>query len=107
MERKQSAFYNTIALTSTALSTAERKAESQDSIILSFMQAHPYQGFTPFEVHRAVMNDRTPITSTRRALSSLCKRGELVKLDETVKEKYDQVNHKWCYIPREQTGRLF
>jgi len=57
----------------------EQKAQSQDEQVFCFMKGLPSCEFTCEEINEAVLPD-APLTSARRALSNLFKRGLIEKV---------------------------
>lgn len=72
-------FFNTTHLSGESLIAAKKKCNAQESRILEMMIEGTH--YTPFDIHRAY-NDfypNTPITSIRRAITCLTKKGYLKK----------------------------
>jgi len=89
----------------------EEKAASQNDRILAFFKAHPGQAFTPAEVWKALDPDGiSPITSYRRSITNLTKRGLLIHLKEEKDKKngiYGRSNDTWIYPMEVTQGKLF
>jgi len=83
------------------LRTYTRKAGSQDRYILAVFQNMTYRiHWTPFDVFKRLCKidpkwNQVPITSIRRAISTLTKRGLLIKTDHKVKGQYGRLNYTW------------
>ena len=73
------------------------KALSQQDKVLNFLKCNKDKSFTPFEVHKVLFDENTPVTSTRRSISNLIKLGEVKQTDEKVIEKYNRPNYKYKY----------
>ena len=75
----------------------EKKATKQNGTILEFMQEHPGQWFTPYEVHRClVLNlNGPPLTSIRRSLTTLTAKGKLIKSQNRVPGERGALNFRW------------
>lgn len=92
-------FFNTTHLSGESLIAAKNKCSAQESRILEMMIEGTH--YTPFDIHRAY-NDfypNTPITSIRRAITCLTKKGYLKKLSKEEKELKTEIfgspNHYW------------
>lgn len=70
-------FYNTTHETGDTLTERKARAAAQDAAVLALYRKHGELG--PWQVH-ALLGSRWPITSIRRAINTLTKRDELVKL---------------------------
>ncbi|MBV7531315.1 hypothetical protein [Chitinophaga sp. sic0106] len=82
-------YYNTNNLSGSALAIATEDAVSQENLIQSFFNKHPTGEYTASDVEYELkksgkLHDRTPITSIRRAITTLMKDGRLAKLDKTI-----------------------
>jgi hypothetical protein len=69
--------WNTTNLSGDDLADRKRKAAVQEQAILALYRQHGQLG--PWEVWR-LTGEQWPITSIRRAINTLTRRGELVKL---------------------------
>lgn len=92
------AFYNTTRESGQLLVDFEHKSEFQDQKIYNFFKENMYCGYTPESVHENVFDNKTPITSVRRGITTLQKQGKLVKF-ECVKStgSYGRPVSVWCY----------
>lgn len=72
--------FNTTRETGARLAEYERKAETQEEIILAWFESRPRAYYTPSFVWRQVLPNR-PIQSVRRAITNLTDAGKLVKTD--------------------------
>lgn len=91
-------FHNSISESGQTLLDFEAKAQSQQQTILEFMRTHSRQGFTAFDVWRALFSDtRVPVTSCRRVLSNLRDAGLIIKTDRKVLETYGKVNYVFIF----------
>lgn len=89
-------FYNTIGETGENLNGSRHKALTQEEVIYRFMQRHVDRYFTPFEIASQCFSDDVPITSVRRAISSLTDKGKLEKSYFACGQgKYGKANHVW------------
>lgn len=94
------AFYNTAGETGEALTGATDSAAGQEAVVLKLMKDGTARSAS--QVYRA-LNDRrmitgaVPITSIRRAMTNLMKRGILEKLDEKRLGPYGRNEHKYLY----------
>ena len=92
-------YYNTnneigLALGQSWLSTAK-----QDELILRIFILKPNQSFTPDEIKAECERCEKdwPITSIRRAISTLTDRGKLTKTNNLRKGKYGKQTHTWKF----------
>ncbi len=89
-------FYNTINLAGKELSDAQQNALTQEQRILRwFIGEGVYFSFGPSAVRNCVFDQNTPLTSVRRAMTSLTGRGDLVKLEHTTIGTYGKPEHLW------------
>lgn len=94
------AFYNTAGETGEALADATDSAAGQEAVVLKLMKDGTARSAS--QVYRA-LNDRrmitgaVPITSIRRAMTNLMKRGSLEKLSEKRLGPYGRNEHKYHY----------
>ena len=95
-------FYNTIRLTGRLLTEAEQKALTQEQRILRYVICfHGYlsgscSSFAPSAIQQSVFGgEGVPITSVRRAMTSLTQRGDLVKLGAMIIGPYGKPEHLW------------
>jgi len=72
----------------------QRKAKSQDEVILEFFKLHPYTVYSPDYIMDE-LGLECPITSVRRSISNLTKQGKLVKTDRKVLGKYGRLTNTW------------
>lgn len=88
-------YYNTTRLAGADLADAEAKALTQEERIEALFNGMP-DGWTasPEDVHRKV-GGRSPLTSTRRAMTNLTRRGVLVKTDNQREGQYGRPVYLW------------
>lgn len=91
-------FHNTIDLLPSQKATAELKASRQNDKVLKLFQDHPHQDFTPAQVY-LMFGQQYPLTSIRRAITTLTSTGELVKTDHKRKGLYGENNCTWILKP--------
>jgi len=90
-----SSFFNSIGLDGNKLNKAVSDADSQEDKIYIFFTLCPTQSFTPFEILRCVnLGENVPITSVRRAMSNLEKKGLIEKVGKREGE-YGMDNYTW------------
>lgn len=90
------AFYNTINLEAKELEKAEQDALTQEQRILRFfIQFRQGGSMAPSAVHDRVFDKDCPLTSVRRAMSSLTKRGDLIKSGAMIIGPYGKPEHLW------------
>lgn len=81
-------FYNTTNLMGQTLRDATEEALTQEDKVQAFFNQHPKEKFLPSDVEYRLkqtgkISHSTPITSIRRAMSTLKKDGRLDKLTDT------------------------
>ena len=95
-------YYNTNKETGKELAQSEEKAMTQEQAIESIFLTREWLNLglelTPSEVwsiYDADYKSNTPITSIRRAMNTLTKKGKLIKTDEMRDGFYDKLEHCW------------
>lgn len=92
-------YYNTTSETGQTLMEFRDKSRRQELVIKDFFEARPSLKFSPSEVWVKMFDPKkTPLTSVRRSMTSLCKKewGHLlIKLDEKKKGVYGRGEHYW------------
>lgn len=98
-------FYNTINLEGKELSVAEQAALSQEQRILRFMIGCR-QGYSvaPSAMRDSVFDNSVPLTSVRRAMTSLTRRGDLIKLCSMIRGPYGKPEHLWTVAAKWNTN---
>lgn len=88
-------FFNSIELTGPPLVEATEQASKQDDRV--FLILKKLGKATPFMVSEIYnrLYPECPVTSIRRSLTVLTTKGELIKCDEMIKEKFGMKNHYW------------
>ena len=91
-------YYNTTLEDYPDAKVYKKKNEKQEQLILEFFQEFYPGEFTPFEVlHEVRLKNNTPITSVRRAINDLTKRGELVKTGNKKMGDLGKMNFTWRF----------
>ena len=97
-------FYNTNAEKGATLEESQKKAKSQDEMVLEFLRSHEQLGVTPertlrhFQIMESLNESRwhnTPITSIRRSFSNLKNKGLIYKTGDTVKGDFGKQVAIW------------
>jgi len=88
-------YFPTTDLTETELKERKIRAGTQNWKILNFFRKYPESLFTPWGVQRILNLNNTPITSIRRAITTLTDLGYLVKTNTMAKGEYGEQNHCW------------
>jgi len=95
-------YHNTNKETGAELAQSQDKAMTQEqsieSIFLTKMWMYSTDKLTPSEIcliYNVDYNPDTPITSIRRAMNTLTKKGKLIKTDEMRDGFYDKLEHCW------------
>lgn len=92
-------YYNTTTENGSTLKTFEAKAERQDVAILNYWRQHPKETFHPEQIQRRIASlGKAPLTSVRRAFSTLAAGGYIRKTEHKVKASYGRRAHLWEYI---------
>ncbi len=99
MEKQLSIFFNTVHLSGNKLYDAVRNIKKQNERIYQIMKLSGKK-LSPFDVHEEYEQifSPTPITSIRRAMTTLTDDGRLYKLAEMTNEKYGKPNHLWVAV---------
>jgi hypothetical protein len=93
-------YYNTNALTGNKLSEAKVKVSGQTLEILNIFSYNPQVEFTPWDIDVKTFG-KYPITSIRRAMTTLEKQGYLMKTGNTVEAgPYRSQNYTWKLNPK-------
>lgn len=94
-------FFNTNKESGETLAESKAKCNKQEENILKIFKYRNEYGFlcniSPEEVQKLYAEEHAPIplTSVRRALTCLTKKGYLQKTDEMVKGNYGKKVHTW------------
>jgi Fe2+ or Zn2+ uptake regulation protein len=88
-------FFNTTDLKEDHLRQREIKAGTQNEKILSYFQQNQGKIYTPFQVQEALNLHNVPITSIRRAITTLTDLGYLTMTHIMMEGKYGMNNHTW------------
>ena len=92
-------YYNTTKETGSTLKSSKDKAESQDQFIFRIFNTWRHKnGLTPSELDKILKENYCitwPITSIRRAMSTLTKSDKLTKTSELRKGIYGKSEHVW------------
>lgn len=90
------AYYNTSNLSGRDLLQAVQKAKGQNEAIFLYY-LNKREAFSPSEIMAKMKQAGYdwPITSVRRAISTLCKEGHLVNTMEQVKGMYGSPENRW------------
>lgn len=93
-------FFNTINLSGDNLEKAKARALAQEALVEEIFKANPGRHFSPSQLQKLVASkyDRhCPLTSWRRAITNLTKRGVLFKTDKQIAGIYGEPEYCWCY----------
>jgi len=104
-------YFNTTGVNGQELREYRRKAVSQEDRILSwFINMAGYRlkkGYSPSQVADFCFDGDVPITSIRRAITSLTNEGHLVKTNKTVAGPYGRPESLWALAEKHLQGDLF
>ena len=90
-------YYNTTNLAGVELMQEHQNSKTQDGRIILFFQSNQSKLFTPFDVLDRVFNNAIPITSVRRSITNLEKKGSLLKCFEQRVGIYGKKNYCWTF----------
>lgn len=97
-------FYNTNNETGDTLKESQKKAKSQDEMVLDYFKNYDNLGATPervlrhFQIIEPLSSDKwakTPITSIRRSFSNLHKKGLIYKTGQTIEGDFGKQINIW------------
>lgn len=93
-------FHNTTGETGIQLEAFTKKAQTQDEVVLTFFKNYPNHDFSPSKLHEylikySLIDNATPLTSIRRALTNLTVAGKLIKTEQTVMSKFNRHEYIW------------
>ncbi|MCW3466531.1 hypothetical protein [Chitinophaga nivalis] len=111
-------YFQTTHLTQEQFNNAHEVAESQENAIMRFFNNNPASHFTASEVEYKLkstgkIGPRVPLTSVRRAMSTLQKYGRINRMNEYrigihgVPEHYYQLSTGWGKSTENDTPTLF
>ena len=93
---KQLEFYfNTTSLSGPALTARKERIGGQNKKVLDYFRSHPEGFYTPFDIQANLFSSNVPITSIRRAMTTLTELGYLVKTDVKKPGRYGEMNYCW------------
>jgi hypothetical protein len=88
-------YHNTNRESGEVLEASRRRTRLQQERVLVFFQDHPWETFTPDEIHRTVFADGTPLTSVRRCMTNLTEAGKLEKTENMRLGSFNKMVHTW------------
>lgn len=92
-------YFNTTGESGETLEKSRRKANKQEILIMGFFRNHPSGPWAPHIVHKHVFDEKTPLTSVRRAMTDLTDDDLLIKTDAQVMGPYGKNVHTWKLAP--------
>lgn len=87
-------YYNTTGENGNKLVQNKAKVSTQNQKILNFFTENKYSDFTPCEIWIA-FGQQWPLTSCRRAITTLTDLGFLIKTENKRKGFYSEMNFTW------------
>jgi len=91
-------YYNTTNLSGADLAQTRAKCRGQEAVVMDIFEWHK-RAMSPDEVldqyHIRVAHDETPITSIRRAMTTLTSKGLLVKTENQVRGAFGKLTYTW------------
>ena len=91
---KPQSYFNTTGVEQPQLGVFINDALKQEDAVMAFFD-QPNNGYTPSMIHAVWPVDNTPLTSVRRAMTQLTRKGRLVKTDIKVDGMYKRPEHVW------------
>lgn len=88
-------YFNTTSLSGPALTARKERIGGQNRKVLAYFRAHPESYYTPFNIQDNLFGEDVPITSIRRAMTTLTELGYLEKTDIRKPGRYGEVNYCW------------
>lgn len=88
-------YYNTTNERGAQLTDSRLKAASQNEVIFAYFKYHKRSLFNPSAVWRNCFNEDIPLTSVRRAITTLEHEGKLKKTDIKTPGIYGKDTHTW------------
>ncbi len=93
-------YYNTTNETGSLLKTNFKQANNQEKLTLAVFQTYPYDNLSADDVWRFLIdnesiNEQTPLTSIRRAITDLTNKDKLVKTDKKVLGNAGRRTYTW------------
>lgn len=93
-------YYNTTNENGSLLKTNTKQAENQTTLTLSVFQTYPTYTFSADEVWQFLIdneaiNEQTPLTSIRRAITDLTNEGKIVKTNRKVLGSAGRKTYTW------------
>jgi hypothetical protein len=93
-------YYNTTNETGISLKTNFEKADNQTRLTLSVFQTYPNDNLSAndvwsFLIDNESINEQTPLTSIRRAITDLTNQDRLVKTDKKVLGSAGRKTYTW------------
>ena len=98
-------YYNTNNESGLDLRESWTSNAKQNELILRIFMLQPNESFTPDEIEETCQrcNRIWPITSIRRAISTLTKQGNLAKTSELREGNYGKKTHTWRFSTQVRT----
>ena len=87
-------YYNTTNESGATLTRSKSRASHQDDVVLAIFQQRPDVTLAPHEVLE-ISGASWPLTSVRRSINTLTKRGLLQKTAQQVMGTYDKPVYTW------------
>ena len=91
-------FFNTTNVQGDLLLKYREDAKSQEDRIFAYLKSKPWEWYTPDALRLLLFDEMTPITSIRRAITCLQKKGKLEKSPSAnAMGPYGKPCHTWRY----------
>ncbi len=99
-EEYKPSYFNTTNLQGGDLVERQEKVRGQNLEILSMFANNPQVEMTPWDIYEK-LGGKAPITSVRRAITTLESKGYLLKSDGTKRcGPYKDFSHSWQFHPK-------
>lgn len=95
MSTVKAEYFNTTHQTGSNVLRYRRSAQTQAHVILEYFEKYPGECFTPSEISDRLFFNRVPITSVRRAMTTLTDDNKLRKTSTQKDGPYGRPEYAW------------
>jgi hypothetical protein len=92
---QQEIFFNTTSESGGTLKEYKDQAQHQNDKVMMLFKSNPSIEFSPVDVWKSVFDNSTPLTSCRRAITTLEKAGLILKTENKKAGIYGRANCTW------------
>lgn len=100
-------YYNTTHENPEMIKGFIKICKSQEELIQNYFLIHSEKDFSPDEIKQNLKLNYTPITSIRRAITNLTKRGVIFKTNKKKIGNFGRMTYTWQYFTQEKQLTLF